>query len=132
MREKYSPLLQPVYLIRIILGLIVGAGLIMAACGLSWLEMSSFTRNVLLGTLLIVAAAIVPFVRRVYLKMDELQKLQHQNACVASLPIVAATSVIIGILQVNDLIPALNQFWTLGMVVGVWAINLMLADRCYK
>ncbi len=132
MNEKSTLQLQPVYLLRIVLGLIVVAGLIASAYELSVFGLSPFTRYLLLGVLLLVSAAIVPFVRRVYIKMDELQKLQHQNSCVASLPVIAAASAIMGILQVNDLMPEFNQFWTLGMVVGVWAINLMLADRLYK
>ncbi|MFA5826720.1 MAG: hypothetical protein WC825_12230 [Gallionellaceae bacterium] len=132
MNEKRISPLQPMYLFKIVLGVIVLAGLIVAANILSWLSLSPVTRHLLLGGLIIVSAAIVPFVSYAYGKMDELQKVLHQNACVASLPIVAATLVIVGILQVNDVIPALNQFWTLGMVVGVWAINLMLADRRYK
>lgn len=132
MNEKYISPLQPVYLFKIVLGLIVVMGLIVAACGLSLLDLSPFMRNILLGMLLIAAAAVVPFVSRVYHKMDELQKLQHQNACVASLPIIAAVSAMLGILQVNGVIPAFNQFWWLGMVVGVWAVNLMLADRHFR
>ena len=132
MNEKRISLIQPMYLLKIILGLIVLAGLIVAAYELSLFRMSILTRYLLLGGLIIVSAAIVPFVRRVYSKMDELQKLQHQNSCVASLPTIAATSIIIGILQVNDLIPEFNQFWVFGMVVCVWSINLMLADRRYK
>lgn len=132
MNEKYSSPLHPAYLIKIVLGLAVVAGLIVAACGLSLLDMSSFTRNALLGVLLIIAAAIVPFARHVYLKMDELQKLQHQNACIASLPIIAAATVMLGVLQVNDVIPVFNQFWMLTIVIGVWAINLMLADRHFR
>lgn len=132
MNQKHVSPIQPVYLLKIILGLIIVAGLIAAACGLSLLDLSPFMRNMLLGALLIAAAVIVPFARRVYLKMDELQKLQHQNACVASLPIVAAASAMLGILQVNDVIPAFNQFWVFGMVAAVWAINLMLADRSFR
>lgn len=132
MDEKYISPLQPAYLLKIVIGLIVVASVIAAACGLSAFGLSPFMRNVLLGALLIIAAAIVPFVRHVYLKMDELQKLQHQNACVSTLPVIAAVSAMLGILQVNDVIPAFNQFWVLGMVIGVWAINLMLADRHYR
>jgi hypothetical protein len=132
MNEKHVSPVQPIYLLKITLGLLVVASLIVAACSLSLFDLSSFMRNVVLGMLLIGAAVIVPFVRHVYLKMDELQKLQHQNACVASLPIIAAVSAMLGILQVNDVIPAFNQFWVFGMVSGVWAINLMLADRSFR
>jgi hypothetical protein len=132
MNEKYISPSQPVYLLKIILGLIVVAALIVAAYGLSLCSVSLFTRNFLMGVLFVVSSAIVPFVRRVYLKMDELQKLQHQNACVNSLPLIAVMSAIIGILQVNKLLPAFNQFWGLGMIAGVWAISLMLADRHYR
>lgn len=132
MNEKPASLLQPRYLLKIILGLLILIGLVAAAHELSLSRVSTLTRYLLLGGLILVSAAIVPFVRRVYSKMDELQKVLHQNACVASLTILAATSCIIGILQANDVIPAFNQFWTLGMIICLWAINLMLADRQYK
>jgi hypothetical protein len=132
MDEKSFAPLQPAYLLKIIFGLIVIAGLIVAAYEVSLFSLSPFTHIFLLGLLLIFSAAIIPFVRRVYSKMDELQKVLHQNACVSSLPIIAAMSATIGILQVNDVIPAINQFWAVGGIVGVWAINLMLADRRYK
>lgn len=132
MNEKYISTLQPIYLLKIILGLIVVAGLIAAAYALSAFDLPLLARYFLLGVLLIVSAAIVPFVRRAYGQMDELQKHQHQNACVNSMPIIAAVSAVIGILQASDLLLALNQFWGLGMVVGVWAINLLLADRQYR
>ena len=132
MHEKYLLPPQPVYLLKIISGLIVIAGLIAAAFGLSVSGLPPFARNLWLGALLLVAAAIVPLVGRVYRKMDEMQKHQHQNACVASLPLIAAVSAILGMLQFNGLLPAFNQFWMFGLVVGVWAINLMLADRRFR
>lgn len=131
MNEKYSAPPQPVYVLKIILGLMVVVGLFAAAHALELSGFSPLARHVLLGALLMVAAAIVPFVKRIYNRRDELQKLQHQAACVATLPIIAAASAIAGILQLNDLIPALNQFWLFGLVLGVWSINLMLADRPY-
>lgn len=129
MNEKYSSPLQPAYVLKIILGLMVVAGVIIAACALGSSSLSPSVRYVFLGVLLIIAVAIVPIVRRIYNKRDELQKLQHQTACVASLPVIATASAIVGILQFNGLIPAFNQFWMFGLVLGVWAVNLMLADR---
>lgn len=131
MNEKYISPLQPAYILKIILGLIVVAGVLMGAYALGLSSLPPLARYLLLGVLLIIAAAIVPFVGRVYNKRDELQKLQHQTACVASLPVIAAASAIVGILQFNDLIPAFNQFWMFGLALGVWAVNLMLADRPY-
>jgi hypothetical protein len=132
MNQKHDLPIQPIYLLKIILGLLVVASLIVAACSLSLFDLSPLMRNVVLGMLLVSAAVIVPFTRHVYLKMDELQKLQYQNACVASLAIIVAVSAMLGILQVNDVIPPFNQFWVLGVVVGVWAVNLMLADRSFR
>ena len=129
MNEKYISPLQPAYILKIILGLVVVAGVVAAAYALGLSSLSPLARYLLLGVLLIIAAAIVPIVRRIYNKRDELQKLQHQTACVASLPVIAAASAIVGILQFNGLIPAFNQFWMFGLVLGVWAVNLMLADR---
>lgn len=128
MNEKSSSPLQPAYVLKIILGLMVVAGVIIAACALGSSSLSPPVRYIFLGVLLIIAVAVVPFVRRIYKKMDELQKLQHQTACLSSLPVIAAASAIVGILQFNGLIPAFNQFWMFGLVLGVWAVNLMLAD----
>ncbi len=129
MNEKYISPLQPAYVLKIILGLMIVAGVVVAAYTLGLSSLSPLARYLLLGVLLIIAAAIVPIVRRIYNKRDELQKLQHQTTCVASLPVIAAASAIVGILQFNGLIPAFNQFWMFGLVLGVWAVNLMLADR---
>ena len=132
MNEKCIAPLQPVYLFKIILGLFVVLGLTVSAYAMRWLGLSPLASNLLLGMMFVVSAAIIPFVRLVYIRMDELQKLQHQKACVASLPIIAAASAVMGILQANDFIAGFNQFWAFGMVVAVWAINLMLADRRYR
>lgn len=132
MNKKRITSLQPMYLLKIILGLLILAGVVMAAFYPGVSGLSPFIRNVAIGGLVVVSAAIIPFVRRIYTNMDELQKVLHQNACVASLTVIAAVSAIIGILQANNLIPIYNQFWTLGLVIGLWAINLMRADRHYK
>jgi hypothetical protein len=132
MNEKQIPALHPAYLLKIILGLIVLAGLIVAAHRVSLSGSSPFTRYLLLGGVIVILAAIVPLVGHIYRKMDELQKVHHQNACVATLPIVAAAAAIIGILQLGELIPPFNQIWIFGGAVCLWAVNLMLADQHYR
>jgi hypothetical protein len=79
MNEKYISPLQPVYLLKIVLGVMVLAGLIVSANELSLFGVSPLVRNFLLGGLIVISASIVPFVRRVYSKMDELQKILHQT-----------------------------------------------------
>jgi hypothetical protein len=131
MDEKYISPLQPAYIFKIFLGLIAVAGVMVVAYALGLSGLSPIARYIVLGVLLIIASAIVPFAKRIYSKMDELRKLQHQTACVASLPLIAAIAAIVGMLQFSGLIPAFNQFWMFGLVLAVWATNLMLADRPY-
>ncbi|MBI3478980.1 MAG: hypothetical protein HY016_01265 [Nitrosomonadales bacterium] len=132
MIEKISvpPIL--IYVSRIIIGLIVLCLLAAAASELDLSDLSPLARMPLLGFLIATAIGIVPFARRVYRRMDELQKVLHQNACVSGLPIVAAASAAIGMLQLNGLLPEFNQFLTLGLIVCVWSFNLMRTDRQYK
>jgi hypothetical protein len=132
MDEKHITSLQPLYLLKIFLGLLVAGGLVVIAFHPAVSRLSPLIRYMVIGGLISVSAALIPFVRRIYNNMDELQKVLHQKACVASLTVTAAVSAIIGTLQANNLMPLFNQFWMAAVVVGLWSINLMRADRRYK
>lgn len=123
---------SPVYLLKVLSGLAI-----LAMVGLTafWLPVSGATelqQQFVLSILMILAIGMIPLVKLIYRRMDELQKLLHKNASMISLSIVSSVSCLIGILQASNIIPLFNQFWTLGVVVVVWGINLMLADHRFK
>ena len=62
-------------------------------------------------------------------RVDELHLAIHRKASMHSLPWLAAVCGVIGVLQANELLPPLNQFWTLGLLIVIWGVHLMLADR---
>lgn len=78
------------------------------------------------------ALGLRPIIRMVYRRMDELQRVLHQQASMNTLSILASDCCLIGILQANQVIPLFNQFWSLGLIIVLWGINLMLADRSYR
>ena len=81
-------------------------------------------------SLLLALALLIPFmVHRISQRMDELQRLLHQLACTRSLPWLITVSGIVGVLQVNDLLPVFNQLWMLIPIIAIWGVQLMLADR---
>lgn len=130
--ESSSAYQQLLYLLKIFTGLAVLVAVILTAFWLPLSGDSAVKQYGVLVVLLLVTIALVPFVRWVYFRTDELQQLLHKKASVTSLAIIAAVSCLLGILQANQLVPMFNQFWTLGVVVAVWGINLMLADRSYR
>ncbi|WP_035052196.1 hypothetical protein [Andreprevotia chitinilytica] len=132
MNEEQTFPVQPLYIFRIVLGLLVLGSLVVAAYALPLSDASPLARYLQISGLALLAATIVPSVWYVYNSMDELQKILHQSACASSLSLIAAISAIVGILQANELIPVFNQFWTLGTIIGVWGVNLMLVDKRYK
>ncbi len=123
---------QPLYLLKVLTGLAVLAMVVFAAYWLPISGASPAKQQWGVGLLLLVAVALAPIMRRVYQRMDELHKLLHKRASMASLSFLTSVSCLVGILQANHLIPLFNQFWTLGLVAAVWGVNLMLADRRFR
>ncbi len=132
MNEKPASPQKFVYLLKITAGLAGLGALAILAAALPASELPPPLRFLLLGVLLGAAALIAPIVNRMYGRMDELHRTLHQRACVATLGVLAGASAIIGILQANGLMPVFSQFWALAMIIGVWGVNLMLADRRYR
>lgn len=123
---------QAIYLLKILAGLAVLAMVVVTAL---WFPLSGASPDQLrwgLGLLLVLAVALIPLVRLVYHRMDELQKLLHKKASMSSLSLLVSMSCAIGILQASRLVPLFNQFWTLGFIVMVWGVNLMLANRRFQ
>ncbi|HEY0721199.1 MAG TPA: hypothetical protein VGE50_08090 [Gammaproteobacteria bacterium] len=123
---------QPLYLLKVLTALAVLATIVSASFWLPLSGLSPVLRGMGIVALLALALAMVPLVRWVYHRMDELQWLLHQQSSMASLSMLASVSCLLGILQANQLVPLFNQFWTLALLVAVWGINLMLADQRFK
>lgn len=123
---------QSLYLLKVLTALAVLATIVSASFWLPLSGLSPVLRGMGIVALLALALAMVPLVRWVYHRMDELQWLLHQQSSMASLSMLASVSCLLGILQANQLVPLFNQFWTLALLVAVWGINLMLADQRFK
>jgi len=126
-----APAIHPLYVLQVLAALLaVGLGILaafwLAHAGASWAQ-----QQAAIAVLVALALALVPGLRWVYLRRDELQRLHHQQACVTSMAILASACAVLGILQANQLLPLFNQFWTFGLLIAVWGVQLMLADRRY-
>lgn len=132
MNDRPAAPFHPMYLLKVLAGLSVLGVLVLVAQSIDLLGLPLFLQRVLVALLVSLALAIVPFTRFVYPRTDELEQILHQTASVNSLVIVASASTVLGILQAAHLIPVFNQFWTLGLIVATWGIQLMLADRYYR
>lgn len=130
--EMAGRLPQPRYLIKVVIGLGLLMGLAAAAFWLPYSPLTQVQQSWLLALLVMLAAALFPLVQWVYHRMDELQRLMHKRASVITLPLTAAIACCVGVLQANQLMPLFNQFWGLALIVVLWGINLMLADRRYR
>ena len=124
--------LQDTYLLKVLMGLLAVCLVILAAIWLPLSGASLVQQRWLVAALAVLALALAPAVQWVYRRSDELQRLQHQHACVSSLAVAASVSGLAGILQANQLIPLFNQFWTLGLLLALWGVQLMRADRRFK
>lgn len=124
--------LQATYLLKVLMGLLAVCLVILAAIWLPLSGASLVQQRWLVAALAVLALALAPAVQWVYRRSDELQRLQHQHACVSSLAVAASVSGLAGILQANQLIPLFNQFWTLGLLLALWGVQLMRADRRFK
>ena len=120
------------YISKVLAGLFT-IGLVMyCAYGLSVWNLAPAQRNTAMAALIALALALIPAVSWVYRRRDELQRLQHQQASVHTVAVLASVSAVVGILQANQLISNFNQFWTLGLLLAVWGVQLMWADRRFR
>ncbi|PUA27029.1 MAG: hypothetical protein B0W54_19550 [Cellvibrio sp. 79] len=126
-REK----LDVVYLARIIIGLVVLLAAVAVALSLPFIS-HSISRYSVLIILAIFAFSLIPAIRFFYRRMDEMQKLIHQSSSTMTLAFLAFAAFVVGVLQSAEIIPRFNEFWSFGVIVVVWGINLMLSDKHYK
>lgn len=123
---------HPLYLVKVVTGLAILAAIVLTAFWLPEAELPPRQERLLLTLLLLLAVSLLPVVHLIYQRMDELQKLMHKRASMNALVIAAASTLIAGILQINQLIPLFNQFWNFAFIVAVWGLSLMLGDRRYR
>jgi hypothetical protein len=131
MSESTKIKIEPLYLLKVISGLIVLIALVVIAQSIPFVN-DKFIHDAIIIILVLIALIFIPFIRFFYKHSDELQKLLHQNACVTSLSLVISISFIVGILQSSNIIPLFSQFWTMGLSICVWGLFLMLSDRNFK
>lgn len=119
------------YLARILIGLmLLGAG-VMASFAPLYLQ-PQIGRWLMMGGLLLAAAGLVSIVRFFYRRSDEFHQSLYRQACAIALPVLFSLFAMIGVLQVNQLLPALNGFWAMFLVLIVWAASLSVSDRRYR
>ncbi len=123
--------LSPAYLARILIGLILLAAGIAASFAPLYLQ-AEVSRWLIIGGLLLAAAGLVFLVHFFYRRCDEFHQSLHRQACAIALPVLLSLFAMIGVLQVNRLLPAFNSFWAMLLVLAVWAISLSLSDRRYR
>ena len=131
MSEKSITKIDPIYLFKIIFGLILVGMIIIVANLVQFIHME-FPRQLIITVLVLAALGLIPFIKLIYARMDELQKILHQIASVNSMSIIISVSGIIGILQASKIIQLFNQLWTLVFIIAIWGINLMLSDKHFK
>lgn len=129
MIETPDPRLQTRYLARIVLGLALIASLALAAAWLAQAPVANAVRLPALALLALAMLAIAPLAKTLSERVDEMQLSLHRIASTRSLGWLAGACGAVGVLQLNDLLPAFNQLWTLGAVIALWGLQLMLADR---
>ncbi len=123
---------QAIYLSKVLTGVLTVGLLVLSALWLPLLGISPTQRHVTVVVLALLSLTAVPWVYWVYHRRDELQRLLHQQACVGAITVVASVSAVVGILQANQCLPLFNQFWTLGLLMLVWGVQLMWADRRFR
>jgi hypothetical protein len=116
--------ISALYILKIVLGLLWIAGLLMAA--------SQQSQPLYIVLLILLASAIIPILYRAYQGMDELHKSLHQTACMYCLPLLAVLSSVLGVLQAQSVIQTFNAFWILALMIALWGVALMLADRRFR
>lgn len=124
--------LQLVYLAKVLAGLSLLAALVLLALWLPLEPVSETARQVATVLLSLAALGLVPGVRWVYRRCDEMLQLQHQRASMHGLSWGVAACALCGVLQAAGWLPLFNQFWTLGLLIAVWALQLVWADAQHK
>lgn len=133
MHHEHPPAaIQPVYVLKLLAGLLALGLLGLCALWLPVSGASTMQQSVGVAVLVTLAVALVPAISWAVSRRDELQRLQHQQASASTIAFLASAFAIVGILQANQWLPMFNQFWTLGLLVAVWGTRLLWADRRFR
>jgi hypothetical protein len=129
MAEDEAPGFSASYLVKVAAGVAVLAGIAFFGVVPEWPGLPRTARWGVLAAGALVCAATVPFAAWLYRRSDELHRFMHQSASVATLPLLVALHGLIGALQAANLLPGFNQSLAMLLVLGVWGLQLMLAER---
>jgi hypothetical protein len=129
MAQDEAPGLSGSYLAKVAATVALLAAVAVFGAVPEWPGLPPAARAALLAAGALVCVATVPFAAWVYRRRDEFHRFMHQSACVATLPVLVALHGVIGALQSAQLLPAFNQSLSLLLVLAVWGVQLMLADR---
>lgn len=127
-QDETPAAMQLSYLAKVLAGLALVAAVVLLALWLPQQTMEPATRRIATGALVLLALGFVPWVGWVYRRRDEMLQGQHQRASMHSLAWCAAASGVVGVLQAAEWLPLFSQFWTLGLLIVVWALQLVWAN----
>jgi hypothetical protein len=119
---------QLAYLAKVLTGLALVTAVVLLALWLPQHAIEPASRQLAIAGLVLLALGLVPWVRWVYRRRDEMLQAQHQRACMHSLAWCAAASAAVGVLQAAEWLPLFSQFWTLGLLIAIWSLQLVWAD----
>lgn len=129
MAEDEAPGLSGPYLAKTVAAVVVLACIAFFGVAPEWPGVPRPAQLGLLAAGALVCMATVPLAAWLYRRSDELHRFMHQSASVGTLPLLVALHGVIGALQAAQLLPAFNQLLSMLLVLGVWGVQLMLADR---
>ena len=129
MAEDEAPGLSGASLAKTAAAVALLAGIAFFVARPEWPGLPHAARLALLAAGALVCVGAVPLAVRLYRRSDEFHRFLHQSASVATLPLLLALHGVIGALQAANLLPAFNQSLAMLLVLAVWGVQLMLADR---
>lgn len=129
MAEDEAPGLSGTYLAKTAAAVALLAGIAFFGMAPEWPGLARPAQLGLLAAGALVCVAAMPLAAWLYRRSDELHRFMHQSASVATLPLLVALHGVIGALQAAKLLPELNQLVSMLLLLVVWGLQLMLADR---
>jgi hypothetical protein len=127
-KDETPAAVQLSYLAKVLTWLACVAAMVLLALWLPQQTMEPATRWIATGALVLLALGLVPWVGWAYRRRDEMLQGQHQRASMHSLAWCAAVCAVVGVVQAAEWLPLFSQFWTLGLLLAVWALQLVWAD----
>jgi hypothetical protein len=120
--------IQPIYLSKIVAGALGLCVVIFTAYWIPDAGLSSGAKNLLAAGLGVLVMGVVPLFHSIYRRCDEMLRRQHERAASNAIVWCVALCGSVGVGQAAELLPAFNQFWTMGLAIALWAVHLVWAD----